>query len=76
MSDKRRNTDESFDFVPHTNSQYRDRDLCVCSQSRLDRVEPRSELQIGAAMKRGFQTRDGEMDLARLVGEINQHRTE
>jgi enoyl-CoA hydratase/carnithine racemase len=29
-----------------------------------------------AAMKRGFQTRDGEMDLARLVGEINEHRTE
>jgi len=29
-----------------------------------------------AAMKRGFQTRDGEMDLARLVGEINEQRTE
>jgi len=29
-----------------------------------------------AAMKRGFQTRDGEMDLARLVGEINERRTE
>ena len=29
-----------------------------------------------AAMKRGFQTRDGEMDLAQLVGEINEHRTE
>ena len=29
-----------------------------------------------AAMKRGFQTRDAEMDLARLVGEINEHRTE
>jgi enoyl-CoA hydratase/carnithine racemase len=29
-----------------------------------------------AAMKRGFQTRDGEMDLARLVGEINEHRAE
>src|SRR5258706_7933687 len=29
-----------------------------------------------AAMKRGFQTTDGEMDLARLVGEINEHRTE
>jgi enoyl-CoA hydratase/carnithine racemase len=29
-----------------------------------------------AAMERGFQTRDGEMDLARLVGEINEHRTE
>src|ERR1700704_135636 len=29
-----------------------------------------------AAMKRGFQTRDGEMDLGRLVGEINEHRTE
>jgi enoyl-CoA hydratase/carnithine racemase len=28
-----------------------------------------------AAMKCGFQTRDGEMDLARLVGEINEHRT-
>jgi enoyl-CoA hydratase/carnithine racemase len=29
-----------------------------------------------AAMKRGFQTRDGEMDLAQLVGEINEHHTE
>src|SRR4029453_12288947 len=29
-----------------------------------------------AAMKRGFQTRDAEMDLARLVGELNEHRTE
>lgn len=29
-----------------------------------------------AAMKRGFQTRDGEMDLARLVGEINEHHAE
>lgn len=29
-----------------------------------------------AAMKRGFQTRDAEMDLARLVGEINEYRTE
>lgn len=27
-----------------------------------------------AAMKRGFQTRDAEMDLARLVGEINERR--
>jgi enoyl-CoA hydratase/carnithine racemase len=26
-----------------------------------------------AAMKGGFQTRNGEMDLARLVGEINEH---
>jgi enoyl-CoA hydratase/carnithine racemase len=29
-----------------------------------------------AAMKRGFQTREAEMNLARLVGEINEHRTE
>lgn len=29
-----------------------------------------------AAMKRGFQTRNGEMDLARFVGELNEHRTE
>jgi hypothetical protein len=29
-----------------------------------------------AAMKRGFQTRDAEMDLERLVSEINEHRTE
>ena len=29
-----------------------------------------------AAMKRGFQTRDGEIDLARLVGEINEHHAE
>jgi enoyl-CoA hydratase/carnithine racemase len=28
-----------------------------------------------AAMKRGFQTREAEMDLARLVGEINEQRT-
>jgi enoyl-CoA hydratase/carnithine racemase len=28
-----------------------------------------------AAMKRGFQTRDGEMDLARLVVEINEDRS-
>lgn len=28
-----------------------------------------------AAMKRGFQTREAEMDLARLVGELNEHRT-
>jgi len=26
-----------------------------------------------AAMKRGFQTREAEMDLGRLVGEINEH---
>jgi enoyl-CoA hydratase/carnithine racemase len=29
-----------------------------------------------AAMNRGFQTRTGEMDLARLVGEINDHHAE
>ena len=29
-----------------------------------------------AAMERGFQTRDAEMDLGQLVGEINEHRTE
>jgi enoyl-CoA hydratase/carnithine racemase len=29
-----------------------------------------------AAMNRGFQTRDGELDLARLVGEINEDRSE
>ena len=29
-----------------------------------------------AAMKCGFQTREAEMDLARLVGEINEHGTE
>ena len=29
-----------------------------------------------AAMKRGFQTREAEMDLARLVEEINEHGTE
>ena len=29
-----------------------------------------------AAMKLGFQTREAEMDLARLVGEINEHRRE
>ena len=29
-----------------------------------------------AALKRGFQTRDAEMDLARLVEEINEHGTE
>jgi enoyl-CoA hydratase/carnithine racemase len=29
-----------------------------------------------AAMKRGFQTREAEMDLGRLVGEINEHGTE
>ena len=29
-----------------------------------------------AAMKRGFQTRDGEMNLARLMGEINEDRSE
>jgi len=29
-----------------------------------------------AAMKRGFQTRDAEMDLAQLVGELKEHRTE
>jgi enoyl-CoA hydratase/carnithine racemase len=28
------------------------------------------------AMQRGFQTRDGEIDLARLVGDLNEHRTE
>ena len=39
------------------------------------RTEEFQELT-NAAMKRGFQTRDGEMDLARLVGEINEHRTE
>jgi enoyl-CoA hydratase/carnithine racemase len=29
-----------------------------------------------AAMKRGFQTREAEMDLGRLVGEINEHGSE
>ena len=26
-------------------------------------------------MKRGFQTRDAEMDLARLVGDLDEHGT-
>jgi enoyl-CoA hydratase/carnithine racemase len=29
-----------------------------------------------AAMKRGFQTREAEMDLARLVGELNEHASD
>jgi enoyl-CoA hydratase/carnithine racemase len=37
---------------------------------------PQYQELMQAAMKRGFQTRNGEMDLARLVGEINEHRTE
>jgi enoyl-CoA hydratase/carnithine racemase len=28
-----------------------------------------------AAMKRGFQTKDAEMDLARLVGDLDEHGT-
>jgi enoyl-CoA hydratase/carnithine racemase len=35
--------------------------------------EARSRL--GAALKRGFQTRDAEMDLARLLGELPDHRS-
>ena len=32
---------------------------------------PEAQSRFGAAFKRGFQTRDAEMDLARLVGDLD-----
>src|SRR5262249_25522667 len=34
---------------------------------------PEAQARIQAAMKRGFQTRDGEMALSRLLGELPDH---
>jgi enoyl-CoA hydratase/carnithine racemase len=34
---------------------------------------PETQRQIQAAMKRGFQTRDAEMDLARMLGDLPDH---
>jgi enoyl-CoA hydratase/carnithine racemase len=36
---------------------------------------PEAQMQIGAAMKSGLQTRDAEMDLARLLGDLSAHRS-
>jgi enoyl-CoA hydratase/carnithine racemase len=33
---------------------------------------PEAQARIGAAMKRGFQTREGEMYLARMVGDLEE----
>jgi enoyl-CoA hydratase/carnithine racemase len=33
---------------------------------------PEAQSRIAAAMKRGFQTRDGEMDLARMLGDLSE----
>ena len=35
--------------------------------------KPESQSKLHAAFQRGFQTRDGEMDLARLLGELAEH---
>ena len=34
---------------------------------------PETESRMHAAMKRGFQTRDAEMDFARLMGQLANH---
>jgi hypothetical protein len=36
---------------------------------------PEAQSQIRAAMKHGFQTRDAEMALARMLGELAGHRS-
>jgi len=33
--------------------------------------DPEAQSRIGAALKRGFQTRDAEMDLGSLLGDLN-----
>ena len=35
-------------------------------------LDPEAQSRIGAAMKRGFQTREAEMALARMLGEIDE----
>ena len=35
---------------------------------------PEAQSRIQAAMKRGFQTRDGEMDLGRMLADLDDHR--
>ena len=46
----------------------RDSDLCL-EAGRNPETQQRNQ----AAMKRGLQTRDAEMDFARLVGELAEH---
>src|SRR5882724_2232252 len=57
--------------LPTVEDIRRDSDLFL-EGTRTDEFQELTQ----AAMKGGFQTRNGEMDLARLVGEINEHRTE
>jgi enoyl-CoA hydratase/carnithine racemase len=38
-------------------------------------LSPEAQRQIGAAMKNGLQTRDAEMDLARLLGDLSARRS-
>jgi enoyl-CoA hydratase/carnithine racemase len=38
-------------------------------------LSPEAQRQIGAAMKNGLQTRDAEMDLARLLGDVSARRS-
>jgi len=57
--------------LPTVEDIRRDSDLFL-EGARTDEFQELTQ----AAMKGGFQTRNGEMDLARLVGEINEHRTE
>jgi hypothetical protein len=35
--------------------------------------QPEAQNQIQAAMKRGFQTREAELDLGRMLGELADH---
>jgi len=35
--------------------------------------KPEAQSRFQAALKRGFQTRDAEMDLARLLGDLTDH---
>jgi len=57
--------------LPTVDDIRRDSDLFL-EGTRTNRFQELTK----AAMKRGFQTRDAEMDLAQLVGELKEHRTD
>jgi hypothetical protein len=49
------------------------RDLVSLIQRAECARSPEAQGRTQTAMKRGFQTRDAEMDLARMVGELSDH---